>query len=228
MGSLLKYVLVGIAMVLCSTVPSRADTINLTFEGLKNLEPIQNFYNGGTGGGGSGPGPAYGISFGPDALALVADFAGGSGNENNHPSGVTCAFFLSGLGDVMNVAAGFGGGFSFFYSATYSPGNVQVYDGLDGTGNLLANISLPTTPDDPRFPENFDTWAPAGVSFDGIAKSVVFSGTANQIVFDNITLGSNIPVAGVPEPASFVLAGLGGLGCFIGYALRRHRKAIAA
>jgi hypothetical protein len=40
--------------------------------------------------------------------------------------------------------------------------------------------------------------------------SVDFSGTANQIGFDNITLGSSTPMSGnSPEPATYALMGAG-------------------
>ena len=40
----------------------------------------------------------------------------------------------------MNVPAG-DTGFSFFYTAINNPGFVRVYDGLNGTGNILAEIT---------------------------------------------------------------------------------------
>src|SRR2546421_12229159 len=99
---------------------SQASVVTLTFEGLKDQEQILDYYNGGTGGAGSGPGTNYGISFSPDSLALISSSAGGSGNFNNSPSGDTIAFFLNGSGDLMNVAAGFNTGFSFFYAAAFA------------------------------------------------------------------------------------------------------------
>ncbi|RMG93887.1 MAG: hypothetical protein D6706_14650, partial [Chloroflexi bacterium] len=172
--------------------------IVLDFEGLGDFEQILNFYDGGFGSMGSGPGPDYDITFGPDALSLIDADEGGSGNFANEPSGSTIAFFLSGPGVVMNVPNGFTDGFSFFYSSAGS-GSVTVYDGLDGTGNVLATLSLT---------ENFNTcgasgdptgdfacWDSVGVTFTGVAKSVNFSGAANLVGFDQITLGSSLPGA---------------------------------
>ena len=51
-------------------------SIVLTFEGLKNSEPVNNFYNGGFGGDGSGPGPNFGVSW-SNAQAFIEDEAGG-------------------------------------------------------------------------------------------------------------------------------------------------------
>ncbi|NSW77936.1 MAG: PEP-CTERM sorting domain-containing protein [Chthonomonadetes bacterium] len=51
---------------------------------------------------------------------------------------------------------------------------------------------------------------PVGVNFAGVAKSVNFSGAANYIAFDNITLGSQTPGV-IPEPGTMILfvSGLG-------------------
>ena len=58
----------------------------------------------------------------------------------------------------MDVANGFDTGFSFYYAAA-QPGSVTVYDGLDGTGNVLATLSLPATP------SPYSQWEAIGVSF---------------------------------------------------------------
>ena len=187
--------LVSAAFLAGAFVASAADPIVLTFEGLKNLEPIDSYYAGGLGGLGSGPGPNYGITFGSDSLAIISELvSGGTGNFQNNPSGVTVAFFLSGPGDVMNMPSGFNTGFSFYYSAVVYPGNVTVWSGLNGTGTELANLYLPTTPELPGLPTAYNDWIPTGVSFAGTAQSAIFSGTANYIAFDNITLGSPTPV----------------------------------
>jgi hypothetical protein len=169
----------------------------MTFEGLGDWESVSNYYSGGAG-------PNYGVSFGPDALALISYNAGGSGNFINAPSGSTALFSLSDS-FTMNMTAGFSTGLSFFYSAA-AAGSVSVYDGLDGTGNLLASLNLAamTLPND-----LYDVWAPIGIGFAGIAESVVFSGNADYIAFDNVTLNSTTPV---PVPPSVWLFGSSLLG----------------
>jgi hypothetical protein len=181
---------------------TRTTPVTLNFEGLQDNEPILNYYNGGLGGGvgggvGSGPGPNYGVVFGADALAIVSESAGGTGNFSGNPSGNTIAFFLTGPGVIMNVPKGFTTGFSFSYSSADNIGSLTVYDGLDGTGNVLATISLAATGTPCNGSQfTFSCWKARGVAFTGLAKSVNFSGTANQIGFDDITLGSQTPGVG--------------------------------
>ncbi len=210
------------ATCLLGSLKAEAATFVLDFEGLQDLESVNNFYNGGTGSSGSGPGSNFGISFSPRALALIDQDAGGSGNIGGEPSPDTVLFFLSGSA-IMDVAAGFDTGFSFFYSAINNPGVVNVYDGLGGTGNLLTSLNLPTTPFNgaPDPTGQFSPLLPFGVSFNGLARSVDFGGTANQIVFDDITLGSATP-GGQPIPTPALLPGLIGLGLGV---LRKRRAA---
>jgi hypothetical protein len=227
----LKSLIPCCLLALVAAAAMRADTIALTFEGLTDQEAIDNYYNGGKGSKGSGPGPNYGITFGSDSLAIVSQAKGGGGNFDGAPSGKTIAFFLTGSGDVMNVASGFTTGFSFYYSAPNHPGSVSVYSGQNGTGSILATLNLPLTPDGTSSPTpktcsgdyNYCPWEPFGVTFDGTAQSVVFSGTANYIGFDNITLGSSTPVVGdSPEPASYALLASGlGMVAWLGSRLRR-------
>jgi hypothetical protein len=220
-----KKILSHLAVIFVLAVPSaRAGTIVLNFEGLQDQEPVLNYYNGGFGGNGSGPGPSFGITFGPDSLAIISGAAGGTGNFSGAPTMPTVLFFLSGPGDVMDVPAGFTTGFSFFYSAINEPGVVTVWSGLNATGTMLASLDLSVTPSEPGTPGcpygQYCPWFPVGVTFEGTAESVNFSGTANHIGFDNITLGSKTPV--VPEPATVMLFGSGLLG-LVGL-VRRRRK----
>jgi PEP-CTERM motif len=205
------------------TTAANANVDVMTFEGLQNGESINSYYNGGTGGNGSGPGPNFGVSFTSNSLAIISNASGGSGNFTNAPSGHTIAFFLTGVGDTMNVAAGFTTGFSFFYADQVGfTGVVDVYSGLDGTGTLLASLSLPSTPNP------YNVFVPIGVSFSGTAESVVFGGSANFIGFDNITIGASSP-GGTPEPSTWamMLIGFAGLG-FAGYRSSRKTAALAA
>jgi hypothetical protein len=126
----------------------------------------------------------------------------------------------------MNVAAGFDTGFSFYYSAAFNSAFVNVYSGLNGTGTLLATLNLAATGDGSSNPAcfgtNFCPYTAVGVTFAGIAQSVDFGGSANQVAFADITLGSAV-AGGVPEPASWALM-LSGFG-MVGGAMRSRRKA---
>lgn len=211
---------VGLITAMLAVPSAQAAPVVLTFEGATDLASVNNFYNGGTDSAGAS-GTNYGINFSSTSLALVDADVGGSGNIANEPSGQTVLFFNSSAA-TMNVAAGFNTGFSFFYAAT-SAGFVKVYDGLNGSGNVLATLNLApnlgSCAGDPT--GTYCTWTPVGVSFAGTARSVDFGGAANFIAFDDITLGAKDPGGTVPEPGTLGLLGLAGLG----FAAMRRKKA---
>ena len=188
------------------------NVVTLTFEGLQDLEPILNYYNGGLGGNGSGPGPNYGITFGSDSLASISAGAGGTGNFSGNPSGVTSAFFLTGPGVVMNVAGGFQKGFAFYFASGDSTGSVTVYDGVGASGNVLAQIPLVATGTFCNVSATFSCWQASGATFSGTARSVNFSGTTNGIGFDNITLGTGTATAQLVITTTSLPAGNVGAG----------------
>jgi hypothetical protein len=174
--------------------------IVLNFEGLGDNDSILNFYNGGTSQKGFS-GVNYGVAFTSSALAIIDQDAGGSGNFANEPSPSTILYFLTEGNAIMNVASGFTSGFSCYYTAHYDGGSVALYDGLDGTGNLLGSTSIPANfnlncTGDPN--GDFCHWDVISVPFTGLAKSVVFSGTNNQIGFDDVTFGSVTPGCSIP------------------------------
>ncbi|BAY36027.1 hypothetical protein NIES2111_03460 [Nostoc sp. NIES-2111] len=200
---------------------AEAAVIVLDFEAIGDLQPVGNFYD-------TDP-QDFDITFSPNALALVDADAGGSGNIGGEPSPDTVLFFLNGDAATLNVANGFTDGFSFFYSAVNVPGFIRVYDGLNATGNLLATLQLPLTPNTgaPDPTGNFSPLLPIGVSFSGIAKSVDFGGTQNQIVFDDITFGSATPGNPRPTPEPASLLGLLALGTFGSNTILKRRKQAA-
>jgi hypothetical protein len=211
-----------------------ADEVTLNFEDINIVYPftpfasIQNFYNGGTSNQGTS-GTNYGVSFSPNALALCLNTPGTTCSNTSRGglapgSDEGALFFDSGTAAIMNVAAGFTTGLTFEYSSPDFAGSAQIYDGLDGTGNLLATISLSTNPGScPGFDAAFCPFTLAGANFVGTARSVSFGGVVNEIVFDDVTFGVASSTGGggggaggggpsnVPEPAvaSLMLAGLG-------------------
>ncbi len=203
----MKKLLLTTAALLALPSAANAAVVVLDFEGVGNSTPVGNFYA-----------PDY--TFSPSTLALVDADAGGGGNFANEPSPNTIMFFLDSNNAVLNATNGFTTGFSFFYSSS-TAATVNVYDGLNATGNILASINLAA-----QFNQNcsgdptgaFCHWDPIGVAFSGTAFSIDFGGTANQTGYDNITFGSANP--GVPEPAAWamMLAGFG----LVGGAMRRR------
>lgn len=205
-----------------------ADPITLTFDELNGgvNEGPASYYAGGFGSAGTGPGPDYGITFSANTITGCVD---GSACDNTNaaepPSFPNIIFFLDGGADTMDVAGGFDTGFSFYYSAVNEGGIVNVWSGLDATGTLLATLDLPITPSGTgTCTSAFCPFVAFGVTFEGTAHSVDFGGTANQIAFDNITLGSDTPGGGdVPEPSSWALM-ITGFGLVGAGMRRRHTR----
>ena len=232
----MKYLLAATFALGLSASWASASVITLDFEDVNATYPsgfafVNGFYNGGISSDGT-TGTNFGIEFSDNAQAICLNSTtvscsntsrGGEGNPNSQQGGL---FFLEGAETFMNVAAGFQIGFSFFYSAVNEGGSISVYDGLNGTGNLLASLILGTTPsgDCGDYGAGFCPFVASGIGFLGTAQSVSFGGVANQIVFDDVTFGSVTPdpTSPIPLPASLplLLAGLGGLGLMA----RRKRR----
>ena len=204
----------ALAAGLLLTGPAFAATVTVDFDGLNDFDFIGDAYNGGT----STPanssttpyaGPNYGISFGPGVIAASnsADFTYYSNAPS--PGAVMAAVDAEG---AMNVASGFTGQLSFYYSTTENT-SVSVYSGLNGTGDLLGTVSLlaNATAANGCTEITYCFWTAATFDFAGLAKSIQF-GTANLAAFDNVTVNA------VPLPAAgwLLLSALGGFG-----ALRR-------
>jgi hypothetical protein len=166
--------------------------IVLDFEGMRNLDEILQFYHGGTSKSGFS-GTNRGISFSPGANAIIDKQHGGSGNFSSEPQPNTVMFSLSGNEISINIDSGFTEAFSFLYTSS-SPGTVSIFDGPDGTGNLLASKPfqpLTSGPDSVALTIPFKNWQWIKLTFANTARSVVIMGAANQYAFDDLTFGND-------------------------------------
>jgi len=178
-----------------TVVPASANSVVLTFEGLKELNRVGNRYLN------------YGITFSDNALASVSELDGGSGNYvSSPPPGITSLALSDGTAITMNVSGGFESSLSFDYIAGI-PGSFTLYSGLAGTGSVLATIGLPVTPTCSSGP-TYCQWLPVDIDFSGTARSAVFGGQHLYLVVDNIKLNTQTFTV-VPEPASLFLVGTG-------------------
>ncbi len=211
------------ALLLCllfvSFTPSSARANSgelLNFQGLGDMQPVGNFYNGA---GISGT-PVYGVSFSSNFYGLTLMYNGGAGDFSATPSGTPAIFVGGTLGaasvGTMNTFNGFSSGLNFFYSAGFK-GNqtetVTIWSGADGTGIVLGSITLTNNNGSCTAPA-YCNWSTAGITFTGTAHSVTFSGPANEIGFADLTLGSN--TTAVPEPESMYLLATGLVGISLG------------
>lgn len=181
---LLVAFLIAVAFLLLGGSRANAQQVTIDFAGVPNLDYIGQYYNGGTSSSGSGPGPNYGVTFAPDNGARVS---------TTIVSGQTVLFvnnidFTTELEPLtMNVAGGFSGQFSFQYATPNSSqtGSVAIYDGPNGTGNVLATQSLPGMSGTPLY--NASSNPPVVLSFFGTARSVVFLLRGGAADIDTIT-----------------------------------------
>ncbi len=227
--------------VLAASAATANAVVVLDFEGIGATYPFMNtveildFYNGGTSAAGTS-GVNHGVSF-DNASALCLNTATDSCSNTSHgglaPASATGAMILTQDGEaVLDFAAGFDTALSFLYTQPYDvgfPSAVYVYEGLGGSGNLLGFLDLDLTASAcaPEYSATFCPFEVASLGFSGIARSVVFEGTANWMVFDNVTLGSATPgnggsvAPGIPEPTTWAML-LMGFG-LVGMTARRRR-----
>ena len=181
----------------------------LSFQGIHDMQEVGNFYDGGQGPGIPRGVHNYGVSFSSNFFALRSVFSGGNGEFSTTPT-TTPAIFIDGTTGaastgVLNASRGFSKGFNFYYTAGFTgnqTGTVTIWSGANGTGTVLATITLANNNASCSSP-SYCTWSSDGVNFSGTAHSVTFSGPANELGLADITLGSKSTA--VPEPSSFFL-----------------------
>ena len=185
-----------------------------TFGGLKNLEFINQYYDGGTGSMGSGPGKNLQLGFTSNSQVIISAAKGGSGNFINNPGGYPVMFFATGTGVVVNVKASVSTGVWFTYSAL-QPGTATIYDSADGKGNVIGSTNL--TPNNSGCTGyKMCVWTPIAFPLTTPVASIRFSGTANMLAIGAIHLGVKIPTftgltssknpSGQGEPVTFAAA----------------------
>jgi hypothetical protein len=191
-------------LLLAAAVPAVAQTKGtVTFGGLKNLEFVNDYYNGGQGSLGSGPGKNFHLQFSSNAQAIVQAAKGGSGNFINNPGNYPVMFFQTGNSAAVTASDGVHVALWFFYSAV-QPGTATVYDGPNGTGNILASITL--SPNDSGCTTyKLCVWSAVGVPLSTPAGSIRFSGNANYLAIGAMHLGQKLPTSTVltssPNPS---------------------------
>jgi hypothetical protein len=235
-------IMLAAATAFVAASPAGAAVVTLDFEGVSAEYPylipvaVQDFYNGGTSADGTN-GFNYGVSFSANAEAVclndISVCSNGSRGDIGDPASQReGVFFNSGDRFVMNVPAGFTTSLSFVYTSIAQFGFINIYDGLNGTGNSISASGRSTfflgrtSSNCPGYVAPFCPFAPVTLTFDGTARSVTFGGTANQIGFDDISFDLvALPSAGaVPEPATWamMIAGFG----LAGAAIRRRRSQV--
>ena len=213
--SVFRGLAMAVLVLVVGASQARATTV-LTFEGVGDLSPVGDFYNG------AGP-DNFHIGFSPNVFGLVDSDAGGSGNFGGEPSPDTIIFFDFNPLMTMNVFNGFGTGLGFFYTAPFPIGplglsaQARVWSGLDGGGSLLAVLNLfPTLQNGATESHRPVQSARACLGLlPGVARSVTFAGIPQGVGLDSITMGS-VPV---PEPSTLLFLGAG----LTALTLRRRR-----
>lgn len=169
---------------------------------LNEPTAILNYYDAGADGQGI-VGPAYGVVHQSNIYRWLDYPAGGLLNCANSPSKDWSILPWDGVAPApaattyyISKSAGWTGFVSFAYASTVSI-TVDVYDGVNATGALLASQSFGTTSVIAASPSNQD-WAQAVVSFSGTAKSVRISCTNIYTIVDSISLGEDAVYGNLP------------------------------
>lgn len=205
---------------LAAAAPSFANSpLTIDFEAATSFASVLDTY------------AAFGASFSASALALSNDAAGPyfsnvpTPGTANPLAGTVMFVDPAAANAVLNIAGGNGaspvtgfvGAVSLDYASTVDAFSVvQIFAGLNGSGQRLGKISLGENQLDSNCSSStFCNWQNITLTFKGTAQSMVFSSNSGNIAFDNIR------ITAVPEPETYamLLAGL----CAVGFMARRRR-----
>ena len=219
---MLPWSLSAVAIVIGFAMPAAATTV-LGFERVNASYPSTNsadilgFYAGGTSSQGTS-GTNFGITFAANAVAVCLNAVGGSCSSASAgglqpTSGQGALGIGSGTSTWFDIPTGFTNAIGFRYAIRTGTATIAAYSGLGGTGSLLSAAPLSlfnVAAGCPAYNAAECPFSPGGLSFNGVAMSVVFTGVPGDVVWDDLTLGFNDPqspppVASLPEPASWVL-----------------------
>ena len=175
----------ALALAAMFAAPAFAGSITLDFETAPSFAPVGNTY------------AAYGLSFGQDLQGLANDALGPYFSNAPSPLGV---MFVSGADASINASSGFYGLSLYYSSADVVTDGVQVWSGLDGTGALLASLSLQNNASQGCTDTAYCNWNFLNAGWTGAGRSITFAAGTQLAAFDNISV--------VPEPSSVLLAGL--------------------
>jgi hypothetical protein len=201
----MKFIHLVAAAALSAAAPAFAAPVTIDFEGAESFASVGEKY------------AAQGVHFSGPALAFANDEL--SAPLQNLPSGTTVMFTAPDGPATVNVDAGFFDKISFLYSSASggpsSSTTITVYDGANGTGNVIASGSFGNNTD-----TIWDTWSLFSLSLNGgVGKSISFGDASGYVAFDNVTVNA------VPLPAALLLFPFGAAG--LGFVARR-KKALAA
>jgi hypothetical protein len=199
----MKMIPAALLALLAASPAFAADTL-IDFDSVTSFASVAEYYNGGADGAGA-VGPALGVSFTGDALGLANDFA----TYFSHAPSALGVMAPVGPDATMNVAIGFTDAISFWYSSSAFVSQVNVWSGLNGTGEILASFNLVKNATRGCSDSDYCRFDQLSATFEGVAHSVTFGNAAGVAAFDDVRISA------VPEPAAALLLSLGLAGLFL-------------
>jgi hypothetical protein len=188
-------ILAAAASIFAASSASAA-LVTANFDGVASFSAVGSAY------------AASGLVFDTEAIAIDGTDATLATPFTAHSG--TNAMFSPYNPTVLNVADGFVGDVSFWYSSITGSTTVSVFDGLNATGSVLSSFTLASNS------TAYELFSLASQSFSGVGYSISFGGNDGQIAYDDVTVNA------VPLPAAALLFPMGAAA--LGLSARRKRK----